>query len=253
MTESARASQRLVLLVEDSDETYELYSEILAGAGYAIEGATSGEDACQRAVELHPDLIVMDYQLLGLDGCEATRLLKADPRTAEIPILMLTGHVGRHHVERAQRCGCDAFLLKPCHVDDLLAEVHYQMELHVPHAHDNTIFIVEDDEAVVEALSDVLRVEGYAVRSAQNGKEALDALRSLEPLPRLILLDLMMPVMDGWSFRREQLRDGRLARVPVVVLSARTDARSQAATLSIERVVPKPIDVPRLLSVIHQL
>ncbi len=253
MTESAHRSQRLVLLVEDSDETYELYSEILASAGYAIEGATSGEEAYQRAIELRPDLIVMDYQLRGLDGCEATRLIKADPRTANIPILMLTGHVGKHHVDRAQKCGCDSFLLKPCHVDDLLAEVHGQMERHVAHEHGDTVFIVEDDESIVEALTAALRTDGYAVQSAPNGKEALDALRRLDQLPRLILLDLMMPVMDGWAFRREQLRDARLAGIPVVVLTARTDARSQAETLSVDRVVAKPIDVPRLLGVIDHL
>src|SRR6187551_3262452 len=91
----AHRRQCLVLLVEDSVETYELYSEVLAGAGYAVVGADNGEEAYQLAVSLSPDLIVMDFELRGVDGCEATHRLKSDVRTAPIPVVMLTGHVGR--------------------------------------------------------------------------------------------------------------------------------------------------------------
>src|SRR5947209_11888224 len=83
--------QFLVLLVEDSSETYELYSEVLAKAGYAVVGADNGEQAYAQAVALAPDLIIMDYELRGIDGCEATERLKHDPRTANIPVVMLTG------------------------------------------------------------------------------------------------------------------------------------------------------------------
>src|ERR1700704_1076153 len=104
--------QCIVMLVEDSSETYELYSEVLAKAGYAVVGADNGEQAYALAVALVPDIIVMDYELKGIDGCEATERLKHDPRTAAIPAVMITGRVSRRDFERARSAGCDAFLAK---------------------------------------------------------------------------------------------------------------------------------------------
>ena len=80
------------------------------------------------------------------------------------------------------------------------------------------ILIVEDDFDIREALTQILEEEGYAVREAANGREALDV--AARELPSLILLDLMMPVMNGWQFRAEQIKDPRLAPVPVLVISA---------------------------------
>src|SRR5260370_31021105 len=111
---SAHRKQCLVLLVEDSSEAYELYSEVLARAGYAVVGADNGEQAFALAQSLRPDLIIMDYELRGADGCEATRRLKNDARTAAIPVVMLTGHASARDLERARQVGCDAFLAKPC-------------------------------------------------------------------------------------------------------------------------------------------
>jgi two-component system response regulator MprA len=85
------------------------------------------------------------------------------------------------------------------------------------------IRVVEDDRDVREVLADVLREAGFPVLTASDGAEALKALRDADPLPGLILLDLMMPGMDGWQFRDEQRRDARLNAVPVVVLTARPD------------------------------
>src|SRR5512142_2776526 len=81
--------QCLVLLVEDSSETYELYSEVLAKAGYAVVGADNGDEAYRLAVSIAPDLILMDDELRGVDGCAATERLKRDPRTARIPVVMI--------------------------------------------------------------------------------------------------------------------------------------------------------------------
>src|SRR5437016_4627435 len=114
--------QCIVLLVEDSSETYELYSEVLAKAGFAVIGADNGEEAYAQAVALGPDIIIMDYELKGIDGCEATERLKRDPRTTAIPVVMITGHVSRRDFERARAAGCDAFLAKPISYEQLLDE-----------------------------------------------------------------------------------------------------------------------------------
>jgi CheY-like chemotaxis protein len=98
-------------------------------------------------------------------------------------------------------------------------------------------------------MAALLEIEGFAAFTASNGREALEYLRSHE-CPDLILLDLMMPVMDGWEFRREQQRDGDLADVPVIVLSALDQAR--AVDVEAMAVLKKPLDFDRLLEMVRR-
>jgi CheY-like chemotaxis protein len=115
----------LVLVVEDLEDTYELVSDALAAAGYRVVGAGNGIDAVDSAVRLQPDLILMDLSLPLMGGCEATKLLRSDERTREIPIIVLTGH--HNYLEMARQAGCDAFLTKPCPTEQLLAEIRQQL------------------------------------------------------------------------------------------------------------------------------
>ena len=110
------------------------------------------------------------------------------------------------------------------------------------------LLVVEDDEGARTALGDILDLEGYEVALSSNGQEALDYLRS-KPLPDLIILDLQMPVMNGWQFRREQKKNPRFASVPVIVVTA----FQSAGDIKVAAIVHKPIDIQRLLSVVHQL
>src|ERR1051326_5429673 len=116
----------------------------------------------------------------------------------------------------------------------------------------NAILIVEDDADIREDLADILRDEGYDVTTAANGRDARDRLKASEDRPDLILLDLMMPVMDGWQFRTEQLKDAALAEIPVVILSGAGDVRREAAALGASGYVTKPFKIGALLGVIHQ-
>ena len=112
------------------------------------------------------------------------------------------------------------------------------------------ILIVDDDHDIRQTLSEVLEDEGYLVQSVANGAEALQALREGRLLPALILLDLMMPVMDGFQFRLEQQRDPRIAGIPVVVITA--GGNHDLKTIDAVEVIAKPIKLARLLSAIEQ-
>lgn len=114
-----------------------------------------------------------------------------------------------------------------------------------------TVLIVEDDLDIREALSEVLQGEGYQVLEAENGAEALRRLH--ERLPGVILLDLRMPVMNGWQFRREQVRHAHFADIPVVVISADRAAEADAESLGVEAFLPKPIDLEVLLDTVQRL
>ncbi len=108
------------------------------------------------------------------------------------------------------------------------------------------ILVVEDDADIRSGVAEVLRQEGYEVATAAHGREALDWLCGNSP--SVILLDLMMPIMDGWEFRSEQLRDPRLARIPVVLLSGAGDVRQHATSLGADGFLVKPLDIDELFT-----
>ena len=114
------------------------------------------------------------------------------------------------------------------------------------------ILVVEDDLVIQENLAALLADEGYEVVCASNGQEALELL-SRSGMPRLILLDLMMPVMSGWELRAKLLQNDQLAQIPVVILSAVSDLRDQANTLAAAAYVEKPIALDALFSCVQQL
>jgi CheY-like chemotaxis protein len=110
------------------------------------------------------------------------------------------------------------------------------------------VLIVEDDEDLREMMAQMLTLEGFQAVAVANGREALAYLHESER-PDVILLDLMMPVMDGWEFRRQQQADPALAPVPVIVLSALDQAR--ASSLDAEAFLKKPLDFDRLLTLVR--
>ena len=112
-----------VLLVDDYPDAREMYSEYLQFSGFDVVEATNGIEALQSALDRTPDIILMDLSLPVMDGWEATRRLKADERTASIPVVALTGHALAGISEGARRAGCDAFVTKPCLPEDLVKEI----------------------------------------------------------------------------------------------------------------------------------
>jgi two-component system cell cycle response regulator DivK len=112
-----------VLLVDDYPDAREMYTEYLEFSGYEVIAAGNGLEALQRAVDASPDIILMDLSLPVMDGWEATRRLKADHRTASIPVVALTGHALAGISEGAKKAGCDAFVTKPCLPEDLVREI----------------------------------------------------------------------------------------------------------------------------------
>lgn len=113
----------LILVVEDFDDAQDMYVDYLQHCGFRTAAARTGREAVEKATQLRPDLILMDLALPELDGWEATRLIKGDARTGTIPILACTGHAMPSHMQAAQEAGCDAFVIKPCLPEDLVAEI----------------------------------------------------------------------------------------------------------------------------------
>lgn len=126
------------------------------------------------------------------------------------------------------------------------AESHVHDRRPAPRAH-CPVLIVEDDEDLREMMAQLLTLEGFQAAAVANGRDALDYLHTTDK-PNVILLDLMMPVMDGWEFRRRQQADPDLAPVPVIVLSALDQART--TTVDAAAFLKKPLDFDRLIQLV---
>ncbi len=117
------ATKKTVLLVEDNEDNLVVYRTILDHVGYNVLEARDGEEGVTRAREEHPDLILMDISIPKIDGWEATRRLKADQATRDIPIIALTAHALEEDRERAIAAGCDGYLAKPVEPRRVVEEV----------------------------------------------------------------------------------------------------------------------------------
>lgn len=115
------------------------------------------------------------------------------------------------------------------------------------------VLLVEDDYTIRESFAQILEEEGYRTAQAANGREALTYLLQASQRPCVILLDLMMPVMNGWDFRAEQQRNPAIADIPVVVISADRTAGQAVGPLGVHDFLAKPVDIPRLIAAVKSV
>ncbi|HEX4462894.1 MAG TPA: response regulator [Polyangia bacterium] len=113
------------------------------------------------------------------------------------------------------------------------------------------VLVIDDDVDIRDSIGDILELRGYRVARAANGREALERLKSGPP-PCVILLDLMMPVLNGWEFREQQSRDARLAGVPVVVISGDGSTDEKAAKIGVSEFLRKPLELSAILDVVRR-
>ena len=222
----------LILAIDDDPAVLDILTRNLTREGYAVRTATNGEEGVALARTLQPRLITLDVMMPSMDGWSVLTALKADPTTFGIPVVMIS------IVEERQlgfALGAAEYLTKPIdrnRLMDILAK-YAGSEVR------QTALVVDDLPDNRTLLAALLEREGWNVLQADNGRTALQTVDHQQP--SLILLDLMMPVMDGFEFLRElrQREDGRL--IPVVVVTAKdlsTDEKNLLRT-SVENVIQK--------------
>jgi len=202
----------VVLVIDDDPSALDLLDRTLQGAGLRIVTAGDGREALKLARTLHPAAITLDVLMPGMDGWEVLSELKADPETRDIPVIMVTMTDDRN---LGYALGAAEFLTKPVRRDQLIQLLdRYATGVDERHA-----LVVDDKTENREVLRRALENEGWRVSEAENGQLALDEIAS-EP-PSLILLDLMMPVMDGFEFVLEMRRREAAREIPIVVVTAK--------------------------------
>jgi CheY-like chemotaxis protein len=201
-----------VLVVDDDPAVRDMLARFLTGEGLHVVTAAGGEEALRAAYETHPQAITLDVMMPGLDGWATLSALKADPALADIPVVMLT-----IVDDRDLGCALSAsdYLTKPLDRDRLLTTLQKYCQVPAP----GLALVVEDDPATREIFRRILEKDGWAVAEAGSSRAALGCVA--EHRPRLILLDLMMPDMDGFEFLEELRQHPEWRSIPVVVVTAK--------------------------------
>jgi PAS domain S-box-containing protein len=228
----AGRTARTVLVVDDDPLVHDLLRRGLGGQGFRVESALGGHDGLRLVRERHPDVVILDVMMPDLDGWAVLAALKADPELAAIPVVMQS-FAGDKQLGFA--LGAAEFLTKPIDRDSLVAA----LRRYVGDRRDGSVLIVEDDPPTRRLMRRLLEREGWRVREAENGRVALE--RVAEAAPALILLDLMMPEMDGFEFAAELRRRASWRQIPVVVVTAKEITADDQRRLvgSVDRVLQK--------------
>jgi signal transduction histidine kinase/CheY-like chemotaxis protein len=221
-----------ILVIDDDPEACELIERNLTRDGFRVVTATSGEQGLRLAHDIQPAVITLDVMMPDMDGWSVLRALKADPVLRHIPVIMLTMMDDR---SRGYSLGAVDYLTKP--VDR--KQLRKTLSRYYRDVNSSSVMLVEDDIKTRDMMARTLEKAGWNVSEAGNGQEALDLLSV--KLPDLILLDLMMPVMDGFGFLAEMRVRPELQHIPVIVVTARdlTPDDRQRLSGQVEQVLEK--------------
>jgi CheY-like chemotaxis protein len=201
----------LVLVITASGEIATGLNLILGSRGYYAVSAHDAPTGLARALEMRPAAILVDVLMPELDGWEAVRALKNDPGTASIPLILMTARDGQPSGFPLGTCAC---VTKPVQREELLAAM-----ARIQHARiEQPVLVVDDDPVERDALHDFLRSEEIPVASTDGGAAALDWLQQPDHLAGMVLLDLIMPRVNGFELLHALRSTERLAGVPVVLL-----------------------------------
>jgi signal transduction histidine kinase/CheY-like chemotaxis protein len=202
----------VVLVVDDDPEACEIIERYLLRDGYKVVTAQSGEQALRLAHDLQPAAITLDVMMPEMDGWSVLRALKADPDLRDIPVIILSMIEDR---SRGFSLGAVDYLTKPVDRERL----HNVLGRYYHAEHRRNVLLVEDDADTRALMARDLTSAGWEVVEAENGQVALDKMPASDP--DMVVLDLMMPVMDGFGFLREMRANPKWQDIPVVVVTAK--------------------------------
>ena len=206
---SIGTSQHLVLSIDDDLQAADLISRFLPEEEFYVVHAANGEEGLTLARRLRPDVITLDVMMPGIDGWSVLSRLKADPDLSSIPVIMLTITGER---QRSFTLGATDYLTKPIQRSRLIDMLRRYS------SSEGRVMIVEDDDETRNILQRVLEGRGWRTILARNGREALELLET--HIPNVMLLDLMMPELDGFGVLEQLRKDERYLELPVIVLTA---------------------------------
>ena len=261
-----------VLVVDDNQQAREILTDSLKGLTLRAQSASSGEDAIRALAAADSQdpyqLVMMDWHMPGMDGVEASRIIKRDGRLQHIPKIVMVTAFGREDIRtQAEEIGIDSYLLKPVNSSLLydtlvdlfgvagLEDHRSRVRKDDTHVHDATgirVLLVEDNEMNQQVATELLESAGAIVTVANHGGEAVKILTAGHQAPPfdVVFMDLQMPEMDGFMATKLLRRDPRLQEFPIIAMTAHAlvEERQRCLDAGMNDHVSKPIDPEALYS-----
>jgi two-component system, cell cycle response regulator len=251
-----------LLVIEDNALNMKLVRSLLNLAGYRVLEAEDAEQGIQMASLHRPDLILMDIQLPGMDGLEATHIIKAQEELKHIPIVALTSFAMPGDEQKAREASCSGYITKPIDTRKFIETIRGFLSPEKPSDEKESrkepsgkprILIVDDDSLNIKLMKAKLPAEKYESLTASNGQQAI-AIADRD-LPDLILLDIMMPDMDGFAVSRLLKQNPHTREIPIILVTALEglDDKINGLETGADEFLTKPVNTIELLSRINSL
>ncbi len=205
------SSGKTVLIIDDDPTVSELMKRQLIKEGYKVVIAPNGREGIRLARDLNPDVITLDILMPEMDGWSVLRTLKADPKVSNIPVIMASILDEKN---KGFSLGAADFLSKPVQKEYLMKSIRNL----IGDRENLKICLIEDDDSLRFTIREILEKQNVKIIEAENGKIGMSVLEKEEIKPDLILLDLMMPVMNGFEFLKA-IRETELSSIPILVLT----------------------------------
>lgn len=234
-----------ILVVDDNPTNLKLVSDLLECEGYEILKASDAEEAQEVIAKHAPDLLLLDIALPGMDGLTLARKLKAAPETKDLVIVALTAFAMKGDEEKAREAGCDGYVSKPINtrtLPSLVAGYLPRTAAKPPKAALN-ILVIEDSPSDLKLAHHILADSGHHVSSVEAAEQALEAVRRNRP--QIILLDLLLPGLDGLAVARMLKADPETCRIPIVAMTSFPERfpKAEALAAGCDAWLVKPIDI----------
>ncbi len=235
-----------VLIIDDDTVVHDMLNRMFSKEGFEVFSAISGEEGLIRAREIKPNAIVLDVLMPGMDGWSVLASLKSDKETSEIPVIMLSMVDDR---TRGYAMGVTEYLTKPADKQQLLSILRRSVR-EGPTA---PILVVDDDQNQRELLRRMLEGEGWEVIAAHNGRAAIEAVNARRPA--CIILDILMPEMDGIQFVSELRSHSDYQDIPIAVLTSHDLTADEHSRLNgeVQQIMQKGIGRSELLNMVRQM
>ncbi len=268
--------KKIIMVIEDNAKSMELFRILLKKGKYKILEATEAETGIAMAKKHKPDLILMDIQLPGMDGLSATRILKDHTDLKSIPVVGLSSYAMESDFQKALEAGCDGYITKPIDTrsflktidnyikngrngnqkqkeDDHKMKEQKEKEKEKDSLRKSKILIVDNEPLDIKLLCAILPQDSYELVKAYSGEEALQKVS--EEHPDLILLDIMMPGMDGMEVCRRLKQDSKTKDIPIILISIMDDheAKEQGLKVGALDVLNKPVNAVKLREKVQSL
>ena len=251
-----KSKQPYILLVDDDPDILESLVTVLESQPYRLKTAQDGEQCLELVAEEIPDLVILDMLMPRMDGFAVIREIRSNPQYATLSIMVLTTVVEdasrrRYELETGVEMDVQEYIEKPVAPAELLRRVSGILEQ--PY-----ILVADDDPDILESIVTVLKSQSYRLQIARDGRQCLDSVR--KKIPDLLILDLLMPKMDGFAVMRALRKDSTFSNLPIVVLTAVIEDASHrryeletGGKMKVHDYIEKPVSPTELLGRVEKV